>query len=529
MDIKDALQIGDLTKGTVVAGHAGVNRKITSIEVMEVPEVIGWVTTGILVMTAFYSIRDDAEKQVEIVQTLINKKAAGIVIKLGRFIEEIPKHMLKVANENEFPIITIPKDISYINVLTPLYETLYEEKQLEVECVKNPFLKFETKEFSSLSNAIENIYEIVKSPVYIEDTQGSLLYVSKYFLSDGWRKSNTLFSKPEYSAYPEVLDQWRSTFELKTHEIFKMQGFRDRIVVQLLSNKKAFATLHILYSETIEVNTISATDMKRLSAKISELFMNEQLYLQKKRMEDMELLEGYLKAGSRGASETEFLVLHLQAEWIGKSHFPSFYLIDHSCLIRKRLHGLINGITGCRAIIFEKYHNFYVLLLYEEDGYTDVLKQFREIIDVEAGLDKMRVAVSPAMKDISHFDHCIRSVDKTMEIGHKIRPEETLYTYDKLGIYEILINLTSDTLVQSYIQGVLSSLLESQNKELLETLEIYLNENGNVSKSSEKLFIHRRTLNYRIQKIQELLNMNVDDAESRFILKFCMNIKELSK
>lgn len=529
MDVKGALQIGDLTKGQLVGGHTGINREITSIEVMEVPEVISWVTSGLLVMTTFYSIKDDPERQVEIVQSLIDKKAAGIVIKLGRFIEEIPKNMLKIADENAFPIITIPKDISYINVLTPLYEALYEEKQLEVESVQNPFFEFETMKFKSLSDAIEIIYEIVKSPVYIEDTQGSLLYVSEELLPDGWRKSSTLFSEPEYSDYQEVLEDWHSTFTLQTYQVFKMQGYRNRIVVPLLSNKNAFAFLHILYSEKMERNLISALDMKKLSVKISELFMNEQLFLQKKRIEDIELLEGYLNNGNRGSTKREFLVINIQADWIGKPHFPSFYLIDQSCLIRKRLHGLVGEISGCTAIIFEKYHNFYVLLIYEKDSHSDILKQIKENIEVEAGINPMWVAVGPAIKDISHFDDCIRSVDKTMEIGRKIRPEESLYTYDKLGIYEILINLTSDTLVQTYIQDVLGPLLKSQNKELLVTLEVYLHENGNVSKASEKLFIHRRTLTYRIQRIQELLNMNVDDAESRFILRFCMNIRGLSK
>lgn len=306
MDVKGALQIGDLTKGQLVGGHTGINREITSIEVMEVPEVISWVTSGLLVMTTFYSIKDDPERQVEIVQSLIDKKAAGIVIKLGRFIEEIPKNMLKIADENAFPIITIPKDISYINVLTPLYEALYEEKQLEVESVQNPFFEFETMKFKSLSDAIEIIYEIVKSPVYIEDTQGSLLYVSEEFLPDGWRKSSTLFSEPEYSDYQEVLEDWHSTFTLQTYQVFKMQGYRNRIVVPLLSNKNAFAFLHILYSEKMERNLISALDMKKLSVKISELFMNEQLFLQKKRIEDIELLEGYLNNGNRDQLKENF-------------------------------------------------------------------------------------------------------------------------------------------------------------------------------------------------------------------------------
>ncbi|WP_224653865.1 PucR family transcriptional regulator ligand-binding domain-containing protein, partial [Escherichia coli] len=116
--VREALKIGELANSTIVAGHKGVGRPITSIEVMEVPEVISWVTPGILVMTTFYSIRHDERKQVEIVRTLIDKEAAGIVIKLGRFVDSIPLDMIAIANEKDFPIIIIPKSVSYINVLT---------------------------------------------------------------------------------------------------------------------------------------------------------------------------------------------------------------------------------------------------------------------------------------------------------------------------------------------------------------------------------------------------------------------------
>src|SRR5690625_5731994 len=98
---------------------------------MEVPEVVNWVRPGILIMTTFYSAKEEPLKQVEIVQTLIDKKAAGIVVKLGRFVDALPEEMVLLADAHDFPVITIQKQISYINVLIPLYEQFYTEKQLK--------------------------------------------------------------------------------------------------------------------------------------------------------------------------------------------------------------------------------------------------------------------------------------------------------------------------------------------------------------------------------------------------------------
>ncbi|MTW86252.1 hypothetical protein F3157_11370 [Virgibacillus dakarensis] len=532
MQVKDALLTGDLAEGTVIAGKEGLSRAIRSIEVMEVPEVGNWVTPGILVMTTFYSIKEEPLKQINIVQTLINKKAAGIVIKLGRFVDSIPEGILALANENAFPVITIPKYISYINVLTPLYERLYKEKQLEEEKSQSPFSEFEKINIPSLSEAIEKLSEIVGSPVYIEDSEGRILYVSKDFHADGWRKSTSLFSKPDYPTYAKTLEMWRVEFLEKSHCLFKIQGFRDRLVLPLITREKVFAIVHILYKERkLQADDISSAHMKRVTRKLSELFMSEQLYLQKKRLDDMELLEKYLNDLEKLNNNTVVSVLHFNASWIGMSYYPSLYLIDHSCFIRKLINNLLDTLTNSKVIVFEKYHNFYAFLSCSSQHYSKIIRELNAITDQHNKqnlADHLKIAISSGIKDTDSFEDSVRSVTKVMEIGCKVRPEENIYTHDQLGIYEILFKLSSDPFVQKYTENVLNPLLQAQHSDLLETLQVYLNENGNVSKTSEKLFVHRRTLTYRLQKIQELINMDLNDANHRFVLRFCMYIKGLS-
>lgn len=522
MDVKEALQIGELANSTIVAGHEGVGRPITSIEVMEVPEVISWVTPGILVMTTFYSIRQDERKQVEIVRTLIDKEAAGIVIKLGRFVDSIPIDMIAIANERDFPIIIIPKNVSYINVLTPLYEKLYEEKQL-VESVNNPFSEFESKSYASLSEALDEISVIVGSPVYIEDMEGALMYSSKTFLPNGWRKSDALFAKPVYPSYPEVLDDWKTSLVSRDRTILKIDGFRDCLILPLVTNQQVFATIHIPYVERLHAIHMSSSQLKTLIAKLIELFMNEQLYLQKKRIEHLERLEEF---SNHGQEEVKYFVFRFQANWTEKLFSSSPYLIDPSCLVLKELQGLLEPLTDRSIIVFEKYYHFYAVVQCTSDDYSMILGKLKKRMN-EVNED-LYIAAGPLLGQSQLLDDAIRLVDKTMEIGRKLRKDETFYTYDKLGIYEILIGLTSDEHVQSYAETLLNPLLQSTTKELLDTLQMYLKQNGNVTKTSEKLFIHRRTLTYRLQKIEELLNVNMDDAEIRFILHFCLKIKQLS-
>lgn len=531
MEVKDALLKGELSEGTVIAGHRGLSRDIRSIEVMEVPEVVNWVRPGILIMTTFYSAKEEPLKQVEIVQTLIDKKAAGIVVKLGRFVDALPEEMVLLADAHDFPVITIPKQISYINVLTPLYEQLYQEKQLKEEKTRNPFSELEEMNLSTVSDAIERLSEIVGSPVYIEDTEGRLLYVSEDFQADGWRKSIVLFSKPDYPSYLNILETWRIGFLEKGLSIFKIQGFRNRLVLPLITRGKVFAMVHLLYTDKLPIHDISSSHTKLVSGKLSELFMSEQLYLQKNRLDDIKLLEKYLNAPEKLNDKMVVSILHFHAHWMEISYSSSLSIIDHSSFIQKKITHLIGDFTDGEIIVFEKYHNFYALVSCSGIHCTEMKRKLRSIIDQHSTkhrADHLKVAISSGLNDSKSLEDAIHSVTKIMEIGYKVKPGENVYTHDQLGIYEILINLTSDPSVQHYTENVLHPLLQKQHGDLLETLQVYLNENGNVSKTAETLFVHRRTLTYRLQKIQELINMDLNDSKNRFILNFCLTILDLS-
>ena len=525
MDIQDALTIGDLTKSTIVAGSKGITRNITSIEVMEVPEVVNWVTAGILIMTTFYSIKDDEEKQIEIVQKLIDKQAAGIVIKLGRFVNELPEKMLGIANQENFPIIIIPKDVSYINVLAPLYERLYKEK-LQKENSFQSFVDFESKSFLSLSAAMEELSEIVGGPLYIEDTESTLLFSTKKFLPNGWRKSNVLFSKPTYFEYQTLAKGWRNSLMQTGGALLKVEGFRNILIMPLISNNYIFGTLHLPYTEKFEASDHPIEHLGDTAEKVAELFMNEQLLMQKKRIEHLTRLEQFNQSEDQSFSTKDHFIIRFEADRYHKSTTHEHYVIDHSNIILQELLAIMESIAECSSTLFEKYGHFYALVTCTRN--VDI-PAMNSLMEISAETDHaLKLALVPIAKNSRVLEDSIRLANKTMEIGQLIKPEENFYNYDQLGIYEILIDLTSQNSVKNYINSILQPLYSDSSRELLYTLEIYLNENGNVTKASEKLFIHRRTLTFRLQKIQELLQMNIDDAENRFILNFCIRIKSLA-
>ena len=155
------------------------------------------------------------------------------------------------------------------------------------------------------------------------------------------------------------------------------------------------------------------------------------------------------------------------------------------------------------------------------------VKDDLEILLKSSSIEDSMIAISSNFNDFGNIDQKVKAVNKIMHIGEEVYPLENVHTYNRLGIYEFLINLSTNSDVQQYVNGILGPLYKT-DKSLYDTLFTYLQENGNSSKTAEKLFVNRRTITYRLQKIEELLGIDLNNSESRFILQFCLKIKELN-
>lgn len=87
-----------------------------------------------------------------------------------------------------------------------------------------------------------------------------------------------------------------------------------------------------------------------------------------------------------------------------------------------------------------------------------------------------------------------------LELGSKLAPDRIIHTY---GDLRFLIHLTSPLRQEP---GAIAPLLGPAEKaaDLLQTLQMYIAENGDISRAAEKLHIHRNTLHYRLDRIRQL-------------------------
>lgn len=99
-----------------------------------------------------------------------------------------------------------------------------------------------------------------------------------------------------------------------------------------------------------------------------------------------------------------------------------------------------------------------------------------------------------------------------------------------MDVYLLLLGLKDRKLLEKYLNKVLDPLLthdKLNQGELFDTMNVYLNENANIMEASNRLFIHRNTLKYRIKKIENLLNVNLHSLEDCLRLLLAVKIHRL--
>lgn len=117
----------------------------------------------------------------------------------------------------------------------------------------------------------------------------------------------------------------------------------------------------------------------------------------------------------------------------------------------------------------------------------------------------------------------LEQAEQASRVPFSVPGSQKCMGYDELGFYKVLFAVKKREDLESFRDEVLDQLLEYDRQhgaELVDTLTIFLEENENFARVSERLFIHRNTLKYRLQKIIEISGRNIADPKDRMLLYF---------
>lgn len=104
----------------LLSGSYGLNRKITTAMVVDSCECEKWLCSGELILTSGYFFRSNPSFLDILLRQLQKKGGSAIGIKLGKYVQEIPDSILRLSDSLSIPLINIPEEMRWLDIITPL-------------------------------------------------------------------------------------------------------------------------------------------------------------------------------------------------------------------------------------------------------------------------------------------------------------------------------------------------------------------------------------------------------------------------
>lgn len=544
--VEHALELSTIKRLKLLAGKNGIRRKITRVNIMEVPDILDWVHDGELLVTTLYAIKDDQEALKNLIPNLVEKNLAGIAIKPGRYIEYIPYFMLEQADRFNFPLLKVPYDLSYSELINPILKEILNKRTQYLEKVLNIHEILTNSVLEGLDNLNNELVRLINNPIVMVDT------------------SNLVLSKkiPEGNPATIQLEDLLSTIETKNivfdeednnlsceEKVVELEGKKVRQIVMPI--KALNNVLGYLYTWEVlsGINKIDLSTLKWACTIAALNILNKSSISQVERRYKNEFLYDVLKGNIK-----EKDTLQQRAQMMGWSFDAGYHVIlfDLKELINKHLKAsqtmnqnlqkkLVDVINHSKnpRVVCGDLGTFVVVLYPLQDGKEDnvredIRKFVRRVISIFPEVDRslIKIGVGEYVRDIMDVNQSYIQAKRTLNIINKIKPEDlNLYFYDELGIYKLFYDL-KNTDVDLFLQETIYKLLRydrQHNTDLIRTLEAYFEENGNLSNIAKKLYIHYNTALYRLQRIEKITGFSLSNAHDRLNLEVALRILQMSK
>lgn len=185
---------------------------------------------------------------------------------------------------------------------------------------------------------------------------------------------------------------------------------------------------------------------------------------------------------------------------------------------------------GARALI-TRYHRI-ILLLFGVNSDQPERRVRRWLQDgLGDGTALWKAGISRSSSGLDGLRQSVRQAIDAWELGQHLTASNGIYHYEELGLYRLLAGLRGHAEMQRFYNDTLGALAaydRLHDSELVHTLEVFFEHNANASQASRALFVHRNTLNYRLQRIVEITGLDLSDPEARLVFQIALKVRQLS-
>ena len=139
---------------------------------------------------------------------------------------------------------------------------------------------------------------------------------------------------------------------------------------------------------------------------------------------------------------------------------------------------------------------------------------------------KVIVGIGTCITGIKELARSFKEAQVALEVGKVFDNERSIVNYDNLGIARLIYQLPT-TLCEMFLREVFrKGSIDNLDQETLFTIQKFFENNLNVSETSRKLFVHRNTLVYRLEKIKKLTGLDLREFDDAIVFKVALMVNK---
>lgn len=545
------LTLETLRGAKVLAGALGLSKRITKVNVMEVPDIIEWVSQGEFLLTTAYSIKDNIKILLELIPKLNAKGVVGLGIKVGRYVSELPSDIIQLADELGFPIIEVPFCVSHTDVISSiLTEVINDQMNMLIKIngfnreVMNIMMKggslkeIAAKLYENIGNSLA-IYENMSDNCEIicnEEDRNIIDNIIYEHISVKYIEGLNYDESGSYKVYEDefggkIVERIAIPIVIENVEYGFIFIWIDKKELTPLDNMLIESYVHIIALDFVKKLSLYNMENNYKLEFFDDLLCNDE-NRQKRAIERAKTFN-FNKNLKYTVIIIRLVDIHASNKLLINKVSSSPECINDLLFII----GRIAKLQRERIVYVDKSDS--ILILYGSERNKDSQTIKSEVINFCQRILEETLKKFDGNKLTIGIGRCYEGAEKLYK-SHgqaKLIVENLSKTniknikhYDDLGLYRILAFDGLQGELIEFCSDTIKPLVEYDkinNAELIKTLRTYFECDGNMKKIAEKMYMHYNTIIYRIQQINDITGLDLENGDSRLNLEIALKAMDL--
>lgn len=522
--LKELLRVPRFSDLVVLNNDDKLDIPVSSVEITETPDVALYIPKDVLILSTAMVFKDNQSDLIPFIKSLVDSQAAGLAIKMNRFLNELDPEVVAYANEHNFPIINIPGFYSLGSLLHQLQNYLWDTKEEEINYAMDI-----QKTFSALLMNDANINyftnelgKIIKTPVLLLNPFYKTIAYSRHFQHS--RNSATHVAEEIWNHYQDIHTE-TDNFLIK-----KSENKSQHVAVYPIKVFNYFPHYLIILEPEKIPYPISSFAIEQAALVLSFILFKNLKVTESQQNLQNEILEKFIENNAAPLTQANAKLLEVGTplRLFDSSHnqiiFIQFvdtekteqrvkYNGEKKQLVLQWFQNYLKDVLPHPSVLYPSHNNNIIFLLQNK------------MVNIEEILEQLAIELETILPITVkfYFGGIYESLDKISdsfieaELAQKTIKQMTevprMNYFRPQGLKQLFRQDDRETIFY-FTTSILKDLAYPKEESLIElqkTLRNYLDNQSQITKTAQAMFIHRNTVKYRIERCEEILGQKLTD------------------